>query len=112
MKIVINNGTTFLVSDEKGNMLDDPEYGLYYRDMRYLRKLNMTLNGKELLLLTSRNVNHYSAAYYLSNPELNGLKAKALSIVRKRSVGEGMHETVEVRNHTTDDVHLELAFDP
>lgn len=111
MKIVINNGTTFLVSDEKGNMLDDPEYGLYYRDMRYLRKFNMTIDGKELHLLTSRNVNYFSAAYYLSNPELNGIKANALSIVRKRSVGEGMHETVEVRNHTTGDVHLELAFD-
>jgi len=111
MKIVINNGTTFLVSDEKGNMLDDPEYGLYYRDMRYLRKFNMTMDGKGLHLLTSRNVNHFSAVYYLSNPELNGIKANSLSIIRKRSVGEGMHETVEVRNHTTDDVHLELAFD-
>jgi len=111
MKIVINNGTTFLVSDEKGNMLDDPEYGLYYRDMRYLRKFNMTIDGKELHLLTSRNVNYFSAAYYLSNPELSGIKANALSIVRKRIVGEGMHETVEVRNHTTDDVHLEVAFD-
>ena len=111
MKIVINNGTTFLVSDEKGNMLEDPEYGLYYHDMRYLRKFNMTLDGKELHLLTSRNVNHFSAAYYLSNPELKGLKANTLSIVRKRSVGEGMNETVEIRNHTTDDVQLELAFD-
>jgi len=111
MKIVINNGTTFLVSDEKGNMLDDPEFGLYYRDMRYLRKFNLTIDDKELHLLTSRNVNYFSAAYYLSNPELNGIKANALSIVRKRTVGEGMHETVEVRNHTTDDVHLELAFD-
>jgi len=111
MKIVINNGTTFLVSDEKGNMLDDPEYGLYYRDMRYLRKFNMTIDGKDLQLLTSRNVNYFSAAYYLSNPALNGIKANALSIVRKRTVGKGMHETVEVRNHTTDDVHLELAFD-
>jgi len=111
MKIVINNGTTFLVSDEKGNMLDDPEFGLYYRDMRYLRKFNMTIDGKELHLLTSRNVNYFSAAYYLSNPELNGIKPNALSIVRKRTVGKGMHETVEVRNHTTDDVHLELAFD-
>jgi len=70
MKIVINNGTTFLVSDEKGNMLDDPEFGLYYRDMRYLRKFNMTIDGKELHLLTSRNVNYFSAAYFLSNPEL------------------------------------------
>jgi len=111
MKIVINNGTTFLVSDEKGNMLEDPEYGLYYRDMRYLRKFNMTINGKELHLLTSRNINYFSAAYYLSNPELDGIKPNALSIVRKRTVGEGMRETVEVRNHTTDDVHLELAFD-
>ncbi len=111
MKIVINNGTTFLVSDEKGNMLDDPEFGLYYRDMRYLRKFNMTINGKELHLLTSRNVNYFSAAYYLSNPELKGIKANALSIVRKRSVGEGMRETVEIRNHTTDEINLELAFD-
>jgi len=111
MKIVINNGTTFLVSDEKGNMLEDPEYGLYYRDMRYLRKFNMTINGKDLNLLTSRNVNYFSAAYFLSNPELDGLKANALSIVRKRTVGEGMNETVEVRNHTADDVELELAFE-
>ncbi len=71
----------------------------------------MTINGKELHLLTSRNVNYFSAAYFLSNPKLNGVKANALSIVRKRTVGEGMHETVEVRNHTTDDVHLEVAFD-
>jgi len=111
MKIVINNGTTFLVSDERGNMLDDPEFGLYYRDMRYLRKFNMTINDKELHLLTSRNVNYFSAAYFLSNPELDGIKANALSIVRKRTVGEGMQETVEVRNHTTDDVEFQLAFD-
>ena len=42
---------------------------------------------------------------------MDGIKANALSIVRKRTVGEGMHETVEVRNHTMDDIDLELAFE-
>jgi len=111
VKFIINQGTTFQVSDEKGNMPIGPEYGLYYQDTRFLNDFNLTINGQEPLLLTSNTVDHYSAIHYLTNPEFIGLKSHMLSIIRRKFVGEGMHEDVDIVNHSDTQVNITVEFE-
>ena len=63
------------------------------------------------LLLTSRNVEHYSAAFFLRNSPSDALPQNALLISRKRFVGGGMQEHLAVRNQTAEPVAFMLALE-
>ncbi|MFC6022169.1 glycogen debranching N-terminal domain-containing protein [Plantactinospora solaniradicis] len=55
------------------------------------------MNGAPPLVLSSCIVDHYSAAFFLANPELPGLAADTIGIRRQRFVGEGVHERIELQ---------------
>lgn len=110
MKVVINKGSAFQVSDEQGNIPPGKEYGLYYQDTRFLSYLALDVNEMDLLLLNSSTVDYYSAVYYLTNPYFEGVKANTLSFIRKKFVGEGMHEDLDIINHANHPVVLRVRF--
>ena len=63
-EIKILEGSSFFVSDDQGNVAEVGPYGLFHKETRFLSRYWLELNGKTLNLLTSREVNYFSAAFF------------------------------------------------
>src|SRR5439155_8018745 len=106
--------STFLVSDLQGDVDATPQrvHGLFYRDTRFLSRWRLTLNGAPLELLSTDTETHYFSAQFFLVPSRAALGAdRYVSVIRKRVVGEGVHEDIEVINHNLHAVELELRLD-
>jgi glycogen debranching enzyme len=108
--LTILEGSTFCVSDDRGDIVD-PVMGLFADDTRFLSRWVLTINGKRPLSLSSGKVEYFSAAFYLRNPIAGGLEQDVLSIGRDRFVGDGMQEHIVVQNHAPHPVDFELALE-
>ncbi len=110
MPLTILEGSTFCVSDERGD-ISDPVMGLFADDTRFLSRWILTINGERPLQLSSDKVEYFSAAFYLRNPVAGGLEQDALSIGRDRFIGDGMQEHIVVQNHSPEPVEFELGLE-
>ncbi len=115
MTMTILEGSTFCICDDLGDVQAGSSGGLYAMDTRFLSTFIVTINGERPLLLSSGRVEYFSAAFYSRNPLAGGLAQDALSVVRRRFVGDGMQDHLSVRNETGKPVsfslELELAAD-
>ena len=108
--IAVLEGVTFMYSDAAGDVPSGSIGGLVHADTRLLSTWVLTLNGARLLPLRSGSVEHYSAVFFLTNPELPGLPANEFGIRRLRSVDEKLHERVEVWCFAKEPEHIELRL--
>ncbi|MEK8105790.1 glycogen debranching N-terminal domain-containing protein [Micromonospora sp. M12] len=68
------SGPTFLYSNACGDVPVGSIGGLVHLDTRLISGWSLTVNGGELLVLRSETIDHYSAQYVLTNPELPGCR--------------------------------------
>ncbi len=108
--IAILEGRTFLYSDAVGDVTTGSIGGLIHADTRFLDQWLLTVDGERLLALRSGTVDHYSAAFFLTNPQMAGLAPNTLGIRRLRFVGDGLHERIEVSNYVEKPVNVELRL--
>jgi glycogen debranching enzyme len=107
--LTILEGSTFCISDERGDMAGETG-GLFAQDTRRLSRFLLTINGKRPLLLSSGQVEYFSAAFYLRNP-LVGLPQDALSIARSRFVGDSLQERIVIRNESMETLSFEVGLE-
>jgi hypothetical protein len=55
-------------------------------------------------------LDYYSAAFFLTNPDLAGIRANPLAVRRLRFVGGGLHEQIVVANSAPEPVRFELRL--
>ncbi|MGH2528893.1 MAG: amylo-alpha-1,6-glucosidase, partial [Actinomycetota bacterium] len=108
--IAILEGRTFMFSDSLGDVPPGSIGGLLHDDTRFLSRWELTLNGRPLSLLKSRVVDYYSAAFFLTNPDLPEIRGNSLSVRRFRFVGGGLHEQIGVFNSATEPAPFELRL--
>jgi glycogen debranching enzyme len=108
--IQVLEGSTFMLSDAQGDVAEGSVAGLYHEDTRHLNRFVLTAGGATPIVLTSREIDYYSAAFFTTNPDLDGIAAKSLTIRRHRFVGDGLRETIRVRNHLREPVQVELRL--
>jgi len=107
----ILEGSTFCICDELGDFVTDVS-GFFSDDTRFVSKLNLTINGKRPLLLSSGKIEYFSAAFFMRNPLGGGLEQDELSIRRERFVGhDGMQDAFVVENTAMRPVEFELAIE-
>ena len=115
MAITILEGSTFCICDELGDVGGWPTSGFFTDDTRFLSVLQLSINGRKPLLLSSGKVDYFSAAFYLRNPPIDGLEQDEVSIIRERFVGEAMQDRLLVQNQgmrpVAFDLTLEIASD-
>jgi glycogen debranching enzyme len=105
-QLIAIDGTTFAIGRRDGD-ISELVHGLYARDTRYLSTWELRIGGKRPRLLTSHHVDPFSCLCFLSNWETPQIPANALSVTRRRVVGGGMEEELELTNNTG----VALAFD-
>jgi glycogen debranching enzyme len=111
--ISILDGSAFCVSDRRGDIDAAPgqPHGFFYRDTRHLSRWRLSVDGQSPRVL-SVGGNHYFAAQFFLAPETGTVyRNPYLSLIRARSVGEGIHDDLTVLNHLGQPVEVELRVD-
>lgn len=112
--LAIHQGRTFMVTDLGGEVADKGEQGLFSRDTRFLSYYAISANGERWVVLSSSVVSYYAARVYLTNAPLSTeegeVPAGKLGLVLSRSVGEGIHEDLDVTNHGPGAVRFNLEI--
>lgn len=112
--ITINHGSTFLVTELDGSITNASDQGLYSRDTRYISRSQLYIEGEPWTLLNSGAVAYYASRTYLINPKVmteHGIvPAGTLGLVLGRTVGEALHEDIDIRNYSTGHVRFNLEL--
>ena len=109
----ILEGSTFVVSDRRGDLLASPTepLGLFHQDTRYLSRWELTIDGKHPNVLSTDDLQYFSCQFFLV-PGTGTVYVDAdLSIRRQRKVGDGFHEDLTILNHRDAPVDLEVRID-
>ncbi len=112
-EIAILDGSTFLVSDRRGDIDASPDqpHGFFYRDTRFLSRWTLRANGRPLDVLSTDENSYFGAQFFLVPPGGDVNENPSTSIIRKRTVGDGFHEDVTVINHDPVPLELELRLE-
>jgi glycogen debranching enzyme len=108
--VQILKGSTFMLSDPKGDILGGSLGGLFHEDTRFLSRFVLTVNGSRPSLLSSGAGDYDSAAFFLTNTDLDGIAGRSMSIQRFRFVGDGLTEVISVQSHLTVPLEVELRL--
>ena len=111
--ISILDGSTFLVSDLRGDIEASPDepHGFFYRDTRFLSSWRLTANGSPLDVLSTDETQYFSSTHFLVPPTGTVNDNPTVSIHRNRTIGDGFHEDVTVLNHDVKPLQVELRLD-
>lgn len=99
-----------MLSDARGDVQAGTPAGLYHEDTRFLSGYALTLGGAKPEILTSGQVDYYSAGFFLTNAKTGSTEAEKLSIARHRFVGDGLHDDIVVQNHAAEPVEISLRL--
>jgi glycogen debranching enzyme len=110
--LTINQGNTFMVTDLNGEIAADSELGVFANDTRFVSYYAIFANGYPWVRLTSATPMYYAARIYFTNPrfvtEQGDIPAGTLSLVISRTVGEGIHEDLDITNYGNAPVQFNL----
>ncbi|MEA2645525.1 MAG: hypothetical protein QOE92_608 [Chloroflexota bacterium] len=108
--LIAVDGTSFILANRAGD-ISGGRLGLFVRDTRYLSTWRLLVDGRLPNLLTSHHVDHYSSLVFLMNADSGSLPPNAVSISRRRVVGAGMEEKVEISSHLDHDMEFDVRLD-
>lgn len=111
-QVSILEGSTFVVSDPAGEIAarpDEPE-GLFYRDMRHLSAWQVRLNGRRLEALSGDAVEYDEALFFLVAPTGTVYRCSDVVLIRRRHVGDGMQELLQLDNHGPETLRAEVSM--
>ncbi len=109
----ILEGDTFVVSDLSGNIDASPTetQGLFQWDTRFLSRWKLTVDGRVPNVLSTDDLQYFSVQYFLVPGTGTVYVDAGLSIIRRRSVGQGFHEDLEILNHKAQPLDLDIRID-
>jgi len=119
-RLVIKEGDLFLYADELGQVpgTENSVLGLYHRDTRYLSRHELTIAGRQPVLLSASADRGYAATVELTNLEARSadghtLPQASVHVRRTHFVSDRLYELLLVRNYHQRDVELviDLNFD-
>jgi glycogen debranching enzyme len=107
------DGNTFVVSDSRGDIdasSTDPT-GLFSYDTRFLSTWALTVDGRRLNALSTDDLEYFETRFFLV-PDTGTVYADAKqSVIRHRTVCEGLQEQLRVINHDEKPVDLALRVE-
>ena len=111
--VSVLEGNTFVVSDRCGNIdaSSAPLHGLFAWDTRSLSRWVLTIDGQPLQTLSRDDIDYFSAQFFLV-PGTGTVYIDAdLSVMRRRSAGNGFREKLLVRNEKSEARDIELRLE-
>lgn len=113
-QISIHQGQTVLISEQDGQINQPSENGLYFFDTRIVSSWNIYANGEPWELLNGGAINYYASRIFLTNRTLltedGTIPPRTLGLTISRSIGDGMHEDLDVTNNSMKPVRFQLEI--
>jgi glycogen debranching enzyme len=111
-QVSILEGCTFVVSDPEGEIDARPDEpaGLFYRDMRHLSSWQLRLNGRRLEALSGDAIEYDEALFFQVTPTGNIYRNSDVVLIRRRHVGDGMQEHLQLDNHGVEAFRAEISM--
>ena len=101
--LTINHGSTFMVTDLRGEIAAESEHGVFSDDTRFVSYYALFANGEPWVLLTSAAITHDRARVHLTNgrvkTEEGVVEAGTLAFVVTRTIGDGISEDLCITNY-------------
>lgn len=115
-KLVINQGDSFLVSEQDGKVSWPTDQGLYFADTRLLSGWWIFADGQGWDLLNAGTIAFYAARIYLTNQaietEIGNVPAGVVGLIISRNLTGGLHEDLDLRNNSQTPVQFNLEIAP
>ncbi|MGI9147697.1 MAG: amylo-alpha-1,6-glucosidase [Chloroflexota bacterium] len=110
--LTINQGTVFMVTDERGEIDGRSEQGVFAGDTRLLSHHRLYINGLPWTLLTSATVQYFAVRIELTNPSLTtdygDVAAAQIGLTVRRRIVESIHEDLDLVSYADCAVHFQL----
>jgi glycogen debranching enzyme len=112
LSVALVEHTNFAVSDRAGDMLPGTYHGFFVADTRFLSRLVLRVNGRQLEPLASGGGDHHGAGtFYLASPKLPGLPAAAMTIFRDRTLSTHLEERIRLISYAQDPIAVDVSLD-
>lgn len=115
--LTIKDDDLFLVTDTMGNIsncgLNDanPSMGLFCSDTRFLSRLELQIDGRSPVLLSSNSNKGFAISILCTNPKINDyLPLDTIGIRREIVLNGAMFEEIEISNYSTHDINFQLSL--
>jgi N-terminal domain of (some) glycogen debranching enzymes len=112
--LTINQGSTFMVTDERGEIDPESEQGVFAGDTRFVSSCDLTINRVPWDLQTSTTTDYYKAHIYFSNPKITTeqgvIQGREIGLEVTRSVSDGVHEDFDLTNYSLAPVRFNLGI--
>ena len=115
--LTIKDDDIFLVTDTLGNisgcLMDDrtASMGLFCNDTRFLSRLELQIEGRSPVLLSSTAEKGFLLSILCTNPHIEDrLKSDTLGIRREIAVSGALFEEIEVSNYSTIPISFEISI--
>ena len=96
--VTLVEGSAFCISGTSGDLLPDSSHGLFFRDSRFLSRLELCVNGQPPEALAAETTDPFSAVFVGRTRPRAGRADSALMLFRYRYIGRGMREDLVIRN--------------
>lgn len=115
--LTVKDDDLFLVTDTLGNISGcslesgNPSMGLFCADTRFLNRLELQIEGRSPVLLSSTADKGFSLSVLCTNPKIDErLKADTVGIRRELVLNGALFEEIEISNYSTTSVQFELSL--
>jgi glycogen debranching enzyme len=101
--VTLVQGSAFCISAANGDIRPHTPDGLYFRDVRIVSTLELTINGEAPDALSGTTTDPFSAAFVARS-------GRNLLVTRNRWIGRGMREDLAIRNFGDEAAYCAVAF--
>ncbi|MGK5443652.1 amylo-alpha-1,6-glucosidase [Micromonospora sp. URMC 105] len=111
--VSILDGNTFVVSDRRGDIEPSFDFptGVFSFDTRFLSTWLLTLDGERLHALSIDDSRSYRTRYFLVPGEPTHYLDAKVSVIRDRSIHDGLGEKLTVLNHSGKEMRFNLRLE-
>jgi glycogen debranching enzyme len=103
-------GTTFCISDRRGNLPCGRSSGLFVRDTRMLSQWELSLAGRTPTAVSVWLEAPFAAILLSTLPADGTGDRPELIVVRRRAVGNGMREDISIHNTGRDEITVDVVL--
>ena len=101
--LTINQGNTFMITTEDGEIDREEPLGIFAQDTRFISYYHFFIDMQQWKLLTSSQIQYFAARLHLTNPRIETesgvLPADTIGLRIDRCVGGGIHEDFYITNY-------------
>ncbi len=115
--LTVKDDDLFLVTDNLGNVSGcsigdaNPSLGLFCSDTRFLSRLEIQIDGRSPVLLSSTADRGFSLSVLCTNPKIDDrLQPDTVGIRRELVLNGALFEELEISNYSTSTISFELSI--